>query len=149
QPGQRGGRTPPRAGGRRGGCGGTLTTGEAAVMRATDELPRTAEPWAEFTAVCRNWLVFVLLGAALGVGGVIALGSLAVASLATAVAVGALLLAGGVAETLSAFWSRSWSGSFLHLLPGLLSVVLAVFFLGAPIDALLALTLLLACLLMA
>jgi uncharacterized membrane protein HdeD (DUF308 family) len=41
------------------------------------------------------------------------------------------------------------SGVFLHLFSGVLSIVVGVLFLGAPVDALLALTLLLACLLIA
>jgi uncharacterized membrane protein HdeD (DUF308 family) len=61
---------------------------------------------------------------------------------------GVLLLLGGVAEAVGAFWSRGWSGFFLHLLSGVLSIVVGVLFLRAPLDALLALTLLLACFLM-
>jgi uncharacterized membrane protein HdeD (DUF308 family) len=41
-----------------------------------------------------------------------------------------------------------WSGYFLHLLSGLLSIVVGVMCLRAPVDALLGLTLLMACLLM-
>jgi uncharacterized membrane protein HdeD (DUF308 family) len=96
----------------------------------------------------RNWFWFVLLGAALIGVGIIALGSLVIASLATAVAIGVLLLVAGVAETVGAFWSRGWSGFLLHLLSGALSIVVGVLCLKVPVDALLALTLLLACLLM-
>jgi uncharacterized membrane protein HdeD (DUF308 family) len=100
------------------------------------------------TAIRGNWLWFVLLGVALVVLGLIALGALWVASLATAVAIGALLLVSGVAEALGAFWCRGWSGFLLHLLSGVLSIVVGGLFLRAPLDAVLALTLLLACLLM-
>jgi uncharacterized membrane protein HdeD (DUF308 family) len=117
-------------------------------MSTTYERPVVAELRQELAAFRRNWLWFVLLGVALIVVGVIALGSLVIASLATAVALGALLLVGGAAETVGAFWSRGWSGFFLHLLSGVLSIVVGVLFLWAPVDALLALTLLLACLLM-
>ena len=58
-----------------------------------------------------------------------------------------LLLAAGLAEAVGAFWCRGWSGVFLHLLSGVLSIVVGGLFLGAPVDAALALTLLLACLL--
>jgi len=95
-----------------------------------------------------SWLWFVLLGLALIVLGFIALSALWVAGLATALAIGALMLVGGVAEIVGAFWSRGWSGSFLHLLSGVLSIVVGLLFLRAPADAVLALTLLLACLLM-
>ena len=58
------------------------------------------------------------------------------------------VVVGGVAEIVGGFWSRGWSGFFLHLLSGVLSAVVGVLFLRAPLDAVLALTLLLACLLM-
>jgi uncharacterized membrane protein HdeD (DUF308 family) len=95
-----------------------------------------------------NWLWFVLLGVALMVLGFVAMGSAVAVSLATAIVFGVLLLVGGVAETVGAFWSRGWSGFFLHLLSGVLSVVVGALFLRAPVDAVFALTLLLACLLM-
>jgi len=95
-----------------------------------------------------HWLWFAILGIALVVLGTVALGSVAVASLATAVVIGALIFAGGLGETLGAFWCRGWSGFFLHLLSGVLSIVIGIMFLRAPVDALLALTLLVACFLM-
>ena len=79
-------------------------------MNATEYDPGAAVPRQEPTAFRSAWLWFVLLGAALTVVGVIALGSLVIASLATAVAIGGLLLMGGTAETVSAFWIRDWRG---------------------------------------
>jgi uncharacterized membrane protein HdeD (DUF308 family) len=118
-------------------------------MSTTDELPLVEELSPGLTEFRRDWLWFVLLGAALIVVGCIALGAPWVASLATAVAIGVLLLVAGVAESVGAFWSRGWGGFFLHLLSGVLSLVVGVLFLWAPLDALLTLTLLLACLLTA
>src|SRR5262249_36053909 len=71
-----------------------------------------------------------------------------VASLASAMAIGALLLLGGVAQMVGAFWTRDWSGFFLSLLMGVLYLLLGVLFLRDPGDALAAMTLLLACALM-
>jgi uncharacterized membrane protein HdeD (DUF308 family) len=116
-------------------------------MNTTEEGVMVAEMREELSAYRRNWPWFVLLGAALIVVGLIALGALVIASLATAVAIGALLVVSGVAEIVGAFWSRGWSGVLLHLLSGVLSLVVGGLFLWAPVDALLALTLLLACLL--
>ena len=110
-------------------------------MSTTYERPLVAAMRHELTALRGNWLWFALLGAALIVLGFLALGSLVVASLATAMVFGLLLLAGGLAETVGAFWVRGWSGFFFHLLSGLLSLVVGVLFLRAPLDALLALTL--------
>jgi uncharacterized membrane protein HdeD (DUF308 family) len=87
----------------------------------------------------------VLLGAALVVLGTVALSSVVVTSLAAAVAIGVLLLVGGVAECVGAFWCRGWSGFFLELLSGVLSIVVGLLFLRAPLGALASLTLLVAC----
>ena len=116
-------------------------------MNISYDRPLVAELRHELNALRGHWLWFVLLGVALIVLGVIALGAVVIASLATAVAIGAILLVGGVAETTGAFWCRGWSGIFFHLLSGVLSIVIGALFLRAPVDALLALTLLLSCLL--
>jgi uncharacterized membrane protein HdeD (DUF308 family) len=92
-----------------------------------------------------NWPWFVLLGVALTALGFIALWSPWVASLATAVVIGWLLLVAGAVEIVGSFWTRRWSGFFLHLLSGLLSLVVGALCLWVPVDALLALTLLVAC----
>jgi uncharacterized membrane protein HdeD (DUF308 family) len=102
----------------------------------------------ELEAIRANWVWFLALGIILIVIGTIAVGMPFVASLATAVTFGALLLVGGIAQLAGAFWTRDWSGFFLSLLMGVLYVVLGLFFVRDPGDALLAMTLLLACMLM-
>ena len=102
----------------------------------------------ELDALRGNWFWFVLLGISLVVLGSVALGSVVIASLAAAAAIGVLLLLGGVAEAVGAFWCRGWSGFFLELLSGVLSIVIGFLFLQAPAGALAALTLLLVCFLM-
>lgn len=96
----------------------------------------------------RNWLWFIVLGVLLIFLGMVALGSVVVASLATAIVIGWLLLMGGIFETIGALWTRAWSGFFFHLLSGVLSIVVGILFLRAPVGALLAMTLLLACMLL-
>ncbi len=102
----------------------------------------------ELDALRGNWFWFVILGVSLVVLGTVALGSVVIASLAAAAAIGVLLLLGGAAEAVGAFWCRGWSGFFLELLSGVLSIVVGLLFLRAPAGALAALTLLLACFLM-
>jgi uncharacterized membrane protein HdeD (DUF308 family) len=111
-------------------------------VSTTIERPHRAELRHGLIALRGNWFWFVLLGIALIAVGSVALSSVVVASLATAVALGVLILLGGVGEMVGAFWCRFWSGFFLHLLTGVLSVVVGLFFLRAPVGALLALTLL-------
>lgn len=100
----------------------------------------------ELDALRGNWLWFVVLGVALMVLGVVALGSTVIASLAVEMTFGVLLLIAGVGEVVGSFWARRWSGVFLHLLSGILSAVVGVLFLRNPIGGLAALTLLVACL---
>jgi uncharacterized membrane protein HdeD (DUF308 family) len=102
----------------------------------------------ELDALRGNWFWFVILGVSLVVLGTVALGSVVITSLAAAAAIGVLLLLGGAAEAVGAFWCRGWSGFFLELLSGVLSIVVGLLFLRAPTGALAALTLLLACFLM-
>jgi uncharacterized membrane protein HdeD (DUF308 family) len=103
----------------------------------------------ELEALRGHWFWFVILGVSLVVLGTVALGSVVIASLAAAAAIGVLLLLAGAAEAVGAFWCRGWSGIFLHLLSGVLSIVVGLLFLRAPLDALAALTLLIAGFLMA
>jgi len=102
----------------------------------------------ELKALRGDWSWLVLLGVALVVLGTVAFGSVVIALLAAAMAIGVLLLLGGAAEAVGAFWCRCWSGSFLALLSGVLSIVVGLLFLWAPVGALAALTLLVACFLM-
>jgi uncharacterized membrane protein HdeD (DUF308 family) len=100
----------------------------------------------ELEAMRGNWLWFVILGAVLIVLGFVALGSVVIASLAVEMAFGILLLIAGVAEAIGSFWVRRWSGFFLHLLSGILSIVVGVLLVARPAMGLVAITLLVACL---
>jgi uncharacterized membrane protein HdeD (DUF308 family) len=99
----------------------------------------------ELEAIRGNWGWLLALGIVLVVVGTGAVAAPFIASLASAVAFGVLLLMGGIAQLVGAFWTRDWSGFFLTLLMGVVYAVLGVLFLRAPGDALLAMTLLLAC----
>ena len=117
-------------------------------MSTSFERPLVAELRHGLSALRGNWLWFVVLGGVLVALGIIALGSVVIASLAAAVAIGILLLLAGAGEVIGAFWCRGWSGFFLELLSGVLSIVVGLLFLRAPLNALAALTLLIACFLM-
>ncbi len=110
---------------------------------------RCAESCAtSLDALRGNWFWFGILGASLVVLGTVVLGSAVIASLAAAAAIGVLLLLGGAAEAVGAFWCRGWNGFFLELLSGVLSIVVGLSFLRAPVGAPAALMLLSACFLM-
>lgn len=98
----------------------------------------------ELEALRGNWLWFVILGIVLIVLGFAVLGYPVVASLAVEMTIGILLVIAGVGEAIGAFWIRRWSGFFLHLLSGVLSIVVGVLFLTRPASGLGALTLVVA-----
>ena len=102
----------------------------------------------ELEAIKGNWGWILGLGIVLIVVGTLAVLMPLAATQATAIVLGSLLLLAGVAQLVGAFWTRDWSGFFLTLLIGLMYTVLGLMFLRAPVQAELAMTLLLACVLM-
>lgn len=99
----------------------------------------------ELEAIRGNWGWILALGIILIVVGMVAIAMPFAASLASAVAFGFLFLVGGAAQLIGAFWTRDWSGFFLNLLVGVLYVVVGVMFLRHPGEAIVAVTLVLAC----
>ena len=102
----------------------------------------------ELEAIRGNWGWILALGIIEIVVGTLAIGMPLAASLVSALAFGVLFLVGGVAQLVGAFWTRDWSGFFLTLLMGVVYVVLGLMFLRHPGEALLAMSLFLACALM-
>jgi uncharacterized membrane protein HdeD (DUF308 family) len=98
----------------------------------------------ELHAMRKDWWWFLLLGLALVVLGTAALGSAVIASEAAVVFFGLMLLAGGIAQVISAFWVGKWSGFLVNLLVGLLYILTGFFIIDAPLESAVALTLLLA-----
>lgn len=102
----------------------------------------------ELDAIRGEWVWFLVLGIALIVLGTIAIGASVLATFATMVLIGVLLILAGIAQGLGAFWSRGWAGFFLGLLIGIFYLVLGLLFVRDPGNAALAMTLLLAVFLM-
>jgi uncharacterized membrane protein HdeD (DUF308 family) len=96
----------------------------------------------------RNWGWFLALGVFLVVLGTIALGSSVLATIATVVLIGWLLLVGGIVEAGHAFWRKKWSGFFVDLLTGILYVVVGFMIVANPVATAETLTLLIALFLM-
>ena len=94
----------------------------------------------------RNWGWFLVLGIALIALGVAAIGLSCVATLATVMTFGILVLVGGCVEVVSSFWARNWGGFFLHVLAGILYAVIGFLMLTRPVAAAAGLTLMLAAL---
>lgn len=90
----------------------------------------------------RGW--FIGLGIALSVLGILAIGVPFVATLATTLFIGWLLIIGGVAHAVHAFQNRRWSGFPWALLSSILYVIAGLLIVFNPIVGTLTLTMILA-----
>jgi uncharacterized membrane protein HdeD (DUF308 family) len=99
----------------------------------------------ELEAIRGNWGWILALGIVLIVVGTLAIAMPFAGSLASIVVLSSLLIVGGIAQLIGAFWTRDWSGFFLSLLMGVLYLVVGVMFLRHPGEGMVAVTLLLAC----
>jgi len=118
----------------------TITMSSAAEIRLARRVLRH-----ELDAIKGKWAWILALGIVLIIAGTLAVAMPLVATLATALVLGCLLLMGGIAQLVGAFWTRDWSGFFLSLLIGVMYLVLGLMFLSAPVKAEMVMTLLLAC----
>jgi uncharacterized membrane protein HdeD (DUF308 family) len=89
-----------------------------------------------------KWMWLLILGISLIVMGVIVLVCPYAGTAAAVWVVGIMLVLGGIAQAVGAFWTREWSGFFLSLLLGVLYFVAGVFTLRHPVFAAASLTLL-------
>jgi uncharacterized membrane protein HdeD (DUF308 family) len=88
------------------------------------------------------WVFLVGMGIALMVLGVVAIASSLIATFATVVVFGILLLLGAILQVVTALWGRSWKGFILHLLAGALYLIAGAFMIQNPLEAAVGLTLL-------
>lgn len=94
----------------------------------------------ELHALRDQWWCFLLLGISLVVMGALCIGSPFIASVASVLFLGFLLLAGGITQIVSSFWAGKWSGMLLHLLIGVLYAVVGYMIVDSPRINLLLLT---------
>jgi len=89
----------------------------------------------------------LFLGIGLVALGIAAISSFFIAAMTTLIAVtllGIIILVGGIAQVISAFWSPKWSGLIVTLMLGILYIVVGFMLLDSPIQAAAGLTLLIA-----
>jgi uncharacterized membrane protein HdeD (DUF308 family) len=98
----------------------------------------------ELEALRNHWCWFLALGIAMVVLGMIAIGDAVIATVAATVLFGFLLLAGGIAQMVSAFYAGKWSGMLLHLLIGILYVIVGLMIIDRPETSAVQLTLIIA-----
>jgi uncharacterized membrane protein HdeD (DUF308 family) len=98
----------------------------------------------EMTCLRKSSFWLLVLGALLIVVGLVAMSSSFIATLATVVMVGVLLMIGGTVEIVDAFLGRGWRGFWMHLLAGIMYVVLGFFLVQRPLAVAAFFTLMLA-----
>lgn len=107
--------------------------------------PRVTDATAdELRALKNEWVWFLALGIGLVAVGMIAMGAAFLATVATVAVFGVLLVIGGLAQTVSAFWSPRWRGLLVHMLTGILYLVVGYIVIDNPVESAIALTLLIA-----
>src|SRR5262249_9953456 len=87
---------------------------------------------------------FLVLGIALVIIGIIAIGSAVAMTIVSVMFLGWLLILAGLFEVIHGFRHRPWSGFFINLLGGVLSAVAGVVMVANPALAAVSLTLLIA-----
>ena len=112
------------------------------MTNASDTLrdPRAGSDTAPLRA---KWGWIVALGVVYLIAGFIALGSVAMATVASVLIVGVMMIIAGVAEVISAFQIKSWGKFLLWVLLGLLYVVAGFVTFQNPLLAAVLLTLVL------
>jgi uncharacterized membrane protein HdeD (DUF308 family) len=98
-------------------------------------------PLSAIEELHRHWGLFLALGIALIVLGVIGISASGLFTLASVVFFGWLLVFGGAAVVVHAFWAKRWSGFFLQLLSGVLYLIVGWILVARPGIGALTLTL--------
>lgn len=114
-----------------------------ATMRETDRMWLSGN-FFDIDELRRNWGWLLVLGIAMIVLGVVALGAPFILTLVTTLFFGWLLLLGGVIQIIHGFWARRWSGFFVHLVTGILATVVGLLIISNPAAGAISITLLLA-----
>jgi uncharacterized membrane protein HdeD (DUF308 family) len=94
-----------------------MSTGKDSVVEAAASGRCVAH---ELHHLRSSWCWFLLLGILLVVCGTTAIAFPVISAVAVVGVLAAILLIGGVATIISAFWAGKWSGILVHLLVGLL-----------------------------
>ncbi len=93
--------------------------------------------------------VRVLLGIVLIIAGVVVLGDVVLATVISTILIGIVAIVGGVFEIIHAFWTKGWGGFIWQIILGLLYVVAGIYLVTSPVSGALALTWIIAIVLLA
>jgi len=88
----------------------------------------------ELQPMAKEWFWFLLLGVGMIVLGMVAISMAPFTTLAVAKVFGIILIAAGIVQTASSFWSPKWSGLFLHMMLGVLYLVVGILVADSPVE---------------
>ena len=89
----------------------------------------------QLQAMAKDWFWFLLLGIAMVVLGMFAISAAPFTTWAVARVFGIVLIAAGIVQTVTSFWSPKWSGVFIHMLLGILYLIVGWLISDSPVDA--------------
>ena len=113
-------------------------------MRLLFPMSSAGPPYDERANLRPAWWLFLALGMVSIIVGFVAISSAFIATMASVVVFGVLLLIEGITEVIHAVMVRNWRGFALHLLAAALYLIVGVFILEDPVRSATVLTLLLA-----
>ena len=116
----------------------------AKAVRPTEEEEIVDQFEQELAHMKQSWWCFLLLGLALIVCGALAVVFPFLTSVGVTVLLGAVLIVGGVATIIGAFWAGKWSGFFLQMLAGVAYTVIGFAIIDSPVESVAIITLLIA-----
>jgi len=99
--------------------------------------------YAEGITLENDWRTLTIAGALVGMVGILAIAAPIVTGLSVSLALGALLVVGGIVHGVHAFSARGWRGSVWQVTLAIVSVLAGLAVLAAPAVALVTLTLVL------
>jgi uncharacterized membrane protein HdeD (DUF308 family) len=111
-------------------------------MTASDTI-KTPQSDSEMAPLRAKWGWIVALGVVYLIAGFVALGSVVLATVASVIVVGAMMIIAGVAEVFSAFQIKSWGKFLLWVLLGVLYIIAGFVTFENPLLAAALLTLIL------
>jgi uncharacterized membrane protein HdeD (DUF308 family) len=112
-------------------------------MSSMAEASRPADAGTALAPLHAKWGWIVALGVVYVIAGCIALGSVVLATVATVLVVGVMMLIAGVAEVINAFQMQGWGKFLLWLLLGVLYIIAGFVTFENPLMAAAVLTLIL------
>jgi uncharacterized membrane protein HdeD (DUF308 family) len=94
-----------------------------AVMTSASDIMQNSRADPEIAPLRAKWGWIVTLGAVYVIAGLIALGSVVVATVASVLVVGVAMIVAGIAEVINAFQLKSWGKFLLWALLGVLYII--------------------------